>query len=38
MTPDERLELFKEILPTVSPTNAPWKAGNWDNPVEWKRR
>ena len=38
MTPDERLELFKEILPTVSPANAPWKAEDWDNPVEWKRR
>ncbi len=38
MTPEERLELFKEILPTVSPANAPWKAEDWDNPVEWKRR
>jgi uncharacterized protein len=38
MTPDERLDLFKEILPRVSPANAPWKAEDWDNPVEWKRR
>ncbi|MHB8085847.1 MAG: aldo/keto reductase [Dehalococcoidia bacterium] len=35
---EERLELFKEVLPLVSPKNAPWKAENWTNPVMWKKR
>ena len=35
---DERLELFKEILPRVTPEIAPWKAEDWNNPVEWKKR
>jgi len=35
---EERLELFKEVLPMLSPENAPWKAENWENPIEWKRR
>lgn len=34
----ERLELFKEILPLVTPEGVPWKAEDWDEPVEWKRR
>ncbi len=34
----ERLELFKEILPYVTPGFMPWKAEDWDKPVEWKRR
>ena len=34
----ERLELFKEVLPRVTPEAAPWKAEDWDNPVEWKKR
>lgn len=34
----ERLELFKEVLPQVTPEVVPWKAEDWDNPVEWKRR
>ncbi len=34
----ERLELFKEIIPRVTPEGAPWKAEDWNNPVEWKRR
>ena len=34
----EQLALFKEILPMVSPENVPWKAENWGDPTEWKRR
>ncbi len=34
----ERLELFKQILPLVTPQSMPWKAEDWNNPVEWKRR
>lgn len=38
MSDSERLEFFKEILPSVTPKFMPWKAENWDEPVEWKRR
>lgn len=38
LTDAERLQLFKEILPRVTPENAAWKAEDWDNPVEWKKR
>ena len=34
----ERLEFFREMLPLVKPENMPWKASDWDNPVEWKPR
>lgn len=34
----ERLELFKEVLPRVTPEGMPWKAEDWNNPIEWKRR
>jgi aryl-alcohol dehydrogenase-like predicted oxidoreductase len=38
LTDAERLELFREVLPMVTPQNLPWKAADWDNPVEWKPR
>ncbi len=38
LSDEERLELFKEVLPMVTPKNAPWKAENWTNPVAWKKR
>jgi aryl-alcohol dehydrogenase-like predicted oxidoreductase len=38
LSDDERLELFKEALPKVTPEGVPWKAEDWDKPVEWKRR
>jgi predicted aldo/keto reductase-like oxidoreductase len=38
LTDEERLKLFKEVFPLVSPKNAPWKAENWTNPVMWKKR
>ncbi len=34
----ERLELFKEVLSLVTPEGVPWKAEEWNSPVEWKRR
>jgi len=34
----ERLELFREVLPMVKPEMMVWKAEDWENPVEWKRR
>ena len=38
LSDDERLELFKTVLARVTPQAAPWKAEDWDNPVEWKKR
>ncbi len=35
---DEKLALFKKVLPKVTPKNLPWKAEDWDNPVEWLKR
>ena len=34
----ERLKLFKGILPMVKPAAVPWKAEDWDDPVQWTRR
>jgi aryl-alcohol dehydrogenase-like predicted oxidoreductase len=34
----ERLAFFREVLPLVTPQNMPWKAADWDHPVEWKPR
>jgi len=38
LTDIERLELFREVLPKVTPGDMPWKAEDWENPVVWKRR
>jgi len=38
LSDEERLALFKEVLPLVTPGNVPWKTEDWDNPIEWKRR
>jgi aryl-alcohol dehydrogenase-like predicted oxidoreductase len=38
LTDEERLNLFREILPRVTPANAPWKAASWQNPVSWATR
>jgi aryl-alcohol dehydrogenase-like predicted oxidoreductase len=35
---EERLALFKEVLPLVSPRNLPWKAGEWGKDVGWQSR
>lgn len=34
----ERLELFREVMPLVTPQAVPWKAEDWNNALEWKRR
>jgi hypothetical protein len=31
----ERLALFREVLPLVTPENMCWKATGWNNPVAW---
>lgn len=38
LTGADRLELFRALLPLVTPGNVPWKAADWDNPAEWKPR
>jgi aryl-alcohol dehydrogenase-like predicted oxidoreductase len=38
LSDNERLELFKDVLPMVTPAGVPWKAEDWNNPVEWTRR
>lgn len=38
LTDEERLELFKGIMPLVKPDVAKWKAEDWNNPVAWKKR
>jgi len=38
LTDDERLSLYKEVLPLVTPENMPWKAEEWGNPVAWRKR
>jgi aryl-alcohol dehydrogenase-like predicted oxidoreductase len=38
LTDEERLELFQVVLPIVTPESVPWKAEDWQNPVEWKKR
>ena len=34
----ERLALFREVLPLVTPENMCWKATEWNNPVAWGDR
>ncbi len=38
LTDEERLELFREIMPQVTPQRVMWKAENWENPTSWKKR
>jgi aryl-alcohol dehydrogenase-like predicted oxidoreductase len=38
MSGDERLALYREILPLVTPKNMPWKANEWKNPTAWVGR
>lgn len=37
LSDDERLQLFREVLPLVSPKTLPWKAEEWGS-VAWKKR
>lgn len=34
----ERLEFFKDVVHLATLENMPWKAVDWDNPVEWVPR
>ena len=34
----ERLELYREKLPLVTPEYLPWKSNNWAQPTAWKKR
>lgn len=34
----ERLNLFREVLPLVTPANMGWKGETWQDAVEWTRR
>jgi len=38
MTDIERLDLYRQVLPLVSPENMPWKADDFDNPRDWLAR
>jgi len=38
LSDNERLELFRQVLPMVTPEAVPWKAEDWNHPVEWARR
>jgi predicted aldo/keto reductase-like oxidoreductase len=33
----ERLELFREVLPLVTPADMPWKADDYDHPRAWSQ-
>jgi hypothetical protein len=34
---EERLELFREIMPSVTPQKVMGKAEDWQNPTFWKK-
>jgi uncharacterized protein len=34
----ERLDLYRDVLPLVTPKNMPWKANEWKNPTGWIAR
>jgi len=38
LSDSELLELYREILPKVTPENLPWKSDNWGQPTAWKKR
>jgi hypothetical protein len=38
LSDSERLELYREILPLVTPEYLPWKSNNWAQPTAWKKR
>jgi aryl-alcohol dehydrogenase-like predicted oxidoreductase len=34
----EKLELYQQVLPLVTPESLPWKSNNWAQPTSWKNR
>lgn len=38
LSDEERLELFREVMPLVRPDVMPWKADDWGRPAAWYRR
>lgn len=38
LSDEERLQLFREVLPMVSPKTVPWKAREWGKEVGWGKR
>ena len=38
LSDEERLRLFREGLPMVSPKTLPWKANDWLSPTRWCRQ
>jgi aryl-alcohol dehydrogenase-like predicted oxidoreductase len=37
LSDEERLQLFREVLPLAKPAAVPWKANDWANPTAWSR-
>jgi len=38
LSDEERLDLFKEVLPLVTPKTMPWKAEDWGTGHGWEKR
>lgn len=38
LSDEEKLELFKEVIPLVEPANMGWKANAWQDPSGWAGR
>jgi aryl-alcohol dehydrogenase-like predicted oxidoreductase len=38
LTGAERVQLYRDVLPLVTPKNMPWKANEWKNPTGWIAR
>jgi predicted aldo/keto reductase-like oxidoreductase len=38
LSDEERLQLFREILPLVSPKTLPWKSQEWGTATSWSKR
>ena len=34
----EKLELYQQVLPLVTPESLPWKSNNWAQPTSWNNR
>ncbi len=38
LSDEERLQLFKDVLPMVTPKALPWKAKEWGDASHWRKR